>query len=77
VHGFPNAFGAPFGKIGLARAQTNVTNGINFYGSTRHVFTTHRDGAIYLSATATSVTIDTTSHRLSSALARKTLLGSI
>jgi hypothetical protein len=52
-------------------------SGINFYGSTRHVFTTRRDGAIYLSATATSASIDTSSHQLSSAVARNTLLGSI
>ncbi len=50
--------------------------GINFHGSIRHVFTTRKDGAIYLSATGTSVSIDTSSHLLSSAAAR-TLLGSL
>jgi beta-lactamase superfamily II metal-dependent hydrolase len=52
--------------------------GINFYGSTRHVFTTRRDGAIYLSANNLSCSINA-SCRLISPLTQtqRTLLDSI
>lgn len=53
-------------------------SGINFYGSSRHVFTTRRDGTIHINASGLSCSIDTNSRltavRRGNSLA--TLLGS-